>query len=123
MNFITNLYERLFEVSPNNDDSEMEGVFVYVEFKFKSGEKYKFLDILKGPEGLCVTRTFPGCISIEYFDNIDDDNTIILWQKWKHRSDHEAYLKKRTDEGMMDFLKDLLEYPLKPVYMKCDTFI
>ena len=45
MNFITNLYERLFEVSPNNDDSEMEGVFVYVEFKFKSGEKYKFLDI------------------------------------------------------------------------------
>tara|TARA_Y100000389_G_scaffold189710_1_gene213760 strand:- start:5600 stop:5974 length:375 start_codon:yes stop_codon:yes gene_type:complete len=119
---------KFFEIFFNQTETETETpnidkcVSVYAEFKFKNGEKSKFVDILKGPEGLTLTRNFPGCVQIEYYDNLDEPDTLVIWQKWESREDHVAYLKKREDDGMLKFLEDKLVSPLKPVYMTYDIY-
>lgn len=98
-------------------------VTVYAEFKFKVGGKKKFIGILKGPDGLDVTRKFPGCVRIECYDHLDEPETVVLWQKWKTREDHVAYLKKRDDDGLLKHVEEMLVEPLILVYMKYDETV
>ena len=38
---------------------------LYVELKLKSGKKDEFLDLMRSPEGLQITKSKPGFISAE----------------------------------------------------------
>tara|TARA_Y100000389_G_scaffold148109_1_gene147148 strand:- start:20191 stop:20595 length:405 start_codon:yes stop_codon:yes gene_type:complete len=103
--------------------SESDEISVIAKFKFLPGKKTEFIDILKGPDGLEVTRKFEGCNSIECHHDIDDENTLILLQKWSCRSCHEAYLKMREETGLLDVLKPQLAEPLVPIYLNYDETI
>jgi quinol monooxygenase YgiN len=79
-------------------------------FKFKSTEtKTQFTDILKSPEGLAKTRVFPGCLSIECYEDKSDPLKVTIWQKWDSENDHSHYVKMRQDSGMFDKLAEMLE--------------
>ena len=90
---------------------------VLAKFVFQPGKKQEFVDMLKTPDGLAKTRAFPGCIKIEAFDDKDDPDTLILWQKWKTKQHHQTYLTMRRDSGLLDKLKDDLAEPLAPLYL------
>ncbi len=90
---------------------------VIAKFKFIPGKKNEFCELLKGPSGLELTRNFNGCIYIECYNDMNDENSLILIQKWKTRKDHEDYLKMREDSGLLEKLKENLEEPLVPIYL------
>ena len=107
--FKNKILQKVFNDEPNQ--------IVVATFKFVDGKKAEFEELLKGPQGLKVTREFEGCISIKSYDDQDDPNNLILVQEWKSRSNHEAYLNMRKDTGLLETLQEMLSEPLKPVYL------
>ena len=103
-----------------SDNTEDDHCSVFVEFKFVSLEKkQEFIDLLQGENGLKVTRNFEGCININCYDNLDNEDSLILIQQWEERKNHEDYLKMRKETGLLDKLNnEFLKEPLCPVYME-----
>ena len=94
-------------------------VTVIATFGFiNSDAKLEFLDVLKSENGLKVTRNFKGNISIEYYEDIDNESNLVLIQKWETKEDHQAYLKMRTDAGLISMIGSKLVTPLVPVYLE-----
>ena len=95
-------------------------------FTFKDKEsKTKFIDFCNGPKGLDVTRNHKGCQSIECYEKHDNELSIVIWQKWDSKEDHEAYVKFRHEDGSFDFLGELVASPpdicaLSPLSFKSD---
>ena len=98
-------------------------ITVIAKFKFLPEKKAEFVEILKGPDGLKVTRDFKGCLNVSCFDDADDENTLFLLQSWESREDHEAYLKMREETGLLEVLAPQLAEPLAPVYLNSDATI
>ena len=94
---------------------------VFAKFVFKPGKKEGFVEMLKGPDGLAKTRECKGCIRIECYDVSDDPNTLVIWQKWKTKEDHQAYLTMRQESGLMEILGNDLAEPLVPLYLDAST--
>ncbi len=51
------------------------------------------------------TREYPGFISIKIHKNLEH-NTVVFYQEWETIEYYEAYLKWRTDTGVMDILEN-----------------
>ncbi len=49
------------------------------------------------------TRKYKGFIDIKIHKNIAD-NTFVLYEEWETTQHYEAYLKWRTDTGVMEIL-------------------
>ena len=90
---------------------------VFAKFVFLPEKKAEFVETLSGPDGLQKTREFPGCLQIECYDDAADPNTLVIWQKWKSKSDHEAYLQMREESGMLKTISENLAEPLVPLYL------
>ena len=85
---------------------------VLAQFTFKDSEsKQKFVDFCNGEKGLNVTRSWPGCQSVEFYESEDDSNKIFIWQKWNDRESHESLVKMRREEGSFDMLGEWVESP------------
>jgi quinol monooxygenase YgiN len=85
-------------------------------FTFLTSEKRDtFLNILNSPDGLAVTRVWPGCVSIECYTVQDNENQVVLWEKWNKQADHEKYMSMRKETGMFDLLENLLAKPFEVV--------
>lgn len=90
---------------------------VLATFKFKTPEdKQSMKDLLVTPEGLTKTRTFDGCVSIECYEAEED--TMVIWQKWDSKEHHAAYLKMRTEEGLLGKLKETLREELQVSHLE-----
>lgn len=90
---------------------------VLATFKFKTPEdKQSMKDLLVTPEGLTKTRTFDGCVSIECYEAEED--TMVIWQKWDSKEHHAAYLKMRTEEGLLGKLKESLREELQVSHLE-----
>lgn len=90
---------------------------VLATFKFKTPEdKQSMKDLLVTPEGLTKTRTFDGCVSIECYEAEED--TMVIWQKWDSKEHHAAYLKMRTEEGLLGKLKESLREELQVTHLE-----
>ena len=62
-------------------------------FTFSTFEnKKKFLEILKSPDGLVITRAWPGCELIECYTVQGNDYQVFLWEKWDTKNSHEKYM-------------------------------
>lgn len=89
---------------------------VVATFKFKTPEDIKsFKTLLKSPEGLTKTRSHDGCVSIECYEGEED--TMVIWQKWDSKEHHAAYLKMRTDEGLLGKVVETLREELSVVHL------
>ncbi len=89
---------------------------VYVEFKCQEGKGSDFLDVLL--PALADTRAFDGCESIETFVDMGNQDTVILWEKWRDRSAQEAYLGWRIETGMLDLIGEFMAGP--PAFVHLD---
>ena len=95
-------------------------------FTFKDQEsKEKFITFCNGDNGLSVTRSWEGCHSIDCFESFDNPMSVVIWQKWASKENHESYVKHRHEDGSFDFLGELIASPpeivsLRPVVFKTD---
>lgn len=100
---------------------------VVAQFTFKDIEsKQKFVDFCNGEKGLHITRSWPGCQSIECYESEEDPNKIFIWQKWDNKESHESLVKMRHEEGSFNTLGDWVLVPpeitsLKRVNFSSDT--
>jgi len=85
--------------------------------KFKPEHRQDIFNKLKDrPDGIPLTRAAKGAISIEGRMSTDDDETIVLWEKWTSKEDQAAYLKMRDDTDFFKtFFGDTMSAP--PVFM------
>ena len=92
---------------------------VVAKFVFKQGKLNDFKDMLNDPEhGLSVTKSSEGFINIDVLKDMEQDNVMILVQQWNTKQNHLDYLQKRTDTGMFDKLKDMLESEPEIMYVE-----
>ena len=96
---------------------------VAITFRFKDCEsKQKFTDWLADKEnGLSLTRAWEGCKSVEVYESSEDENTLILWEKWEKKESQESYMKMRTETGAFDTVGDWLVSPPEVLSLKPTT--
>ena len=96
---------------------------VFLNLNFKSPEKKEaFCEMLKAQNCFAVTRSFPGCIDIKYYNCICDESSAFLVQQWESRTHHEKYVEMRKETGFYDMLmKDFLIDDIKHVYLKYEA--
>lgn len=92
--------------------------FVTARFTFKSQElKDKFLEILRGDQGLSVTRAWPGCQFIECYESEENSLQLCIRQKWDKESDHASYMEMRKKTGLFDSVMEMLSSPLEITHL------
>ena len=79
---------------------------IHVLFPCQEGKGPEMLALLK--EILGDTRAWQGCQSIEAYSNADAPDDVVLWETFDQRSEHEAYLTWRVENGMMEALAPIL---------------
>jgi quinol monooxygenase YgiN len=89
----------------------------HVVFACQAGKGADLLATLGSDQGLVATRAFEGCESVEAYTDADNPDTIVLWEKFATRADHEAYLGWRVETGMIDFLGSILASDLQVTYL------
>ncbi|MAG51170.1 MAG: antibiotic biosynthesis monooxygenase [Acidimicrobiales bacterium] len=87
---------------------------IHVVFPCQEGKGAELLGILT--EALVDTRAFEGCESIEAYSNSDHPDTVVLWEKFATRANHEAYLAWRIENGMLEMLGPILASDLEVTY-------
>ena len=90
---------------------------VHVVFSCQAGKGADFLALMESDQGLAATRAFEGCESVEAYTDVDNPDTIVLWEKFATRADHEAYLGWRVETGMIDMLGSILASDLQVTYL------
>ena len=90
---------------------------VHVVFSCQAGKGADFLALMESDQGLVATRAFEGCESIETYTDADNPDTIVLWEKFATRANHEAYLAWRIETGMLDMLGSILASDLQVTYL------
>ena len=90
---------------------------VHALFQCQPGKGAELLAILGSDQGLVATRAFEGCESIETYTDADNPDTIVLWEKFATRANHEAYLEWRIETGMIDMLGSILASDLQVTYL------
>ena len=92
--------------------------YINAKFTFKSEElKQKFLEILRGEDGLSVTRNWPGCESIECFVSQENSLEFNIRQKWAKESDHASYMVMRKETGLFASVMEMLSSPLEITHL------
>ena len=85
---------------------------VHVVFSCQAGKGADFLALMESDQGLAATRAFEGCESVEAYTDVDNPDTIVLWEKWDTRANHEAYLEWRLgwrgETDMNDMLGSII---------------
>ena len=85
-------------------------------FQTKAGTA-AFLDLLRGPDGMGVTRAHPGFISTEVFTASGETPKVILHEKWDSAASSAAYTEMRVNSGFLDPLGDEITGPPEAVVM------
>ena len=84
-------------------------VIVVLELKAKPGTGDNAVPFFK--QILPDTRSYDGCISVEFIQNQDDPDTLIAYERWETREHYEKYFKWRTESGTLTPLGPLVEGP------------
>ena len=66
---------------------------IHVVFPCQEGKGPELIEILRG--ALADTRAFEGCESVEVYSDDNNPDTVVLWEKFAVKENHQAYLKWR----------------------------
>src|ERR1700685_3399847 len=79
-----------------NDGTNMQKVMLL--FKCKPGMGAPLLNAFK--TSLEDTRAFDGCVSVSTFVDVDNPDTVMLYEEWATRGQQETYVAWRIEGGM-----------------------
>lgn len=91
-------------------------IAVIVACRLKPGKVADF--VRWSEENLGDTRAWEGCIACEAYTEPDDWQAAGFLERWRTRSDHEAYSRWRAESGTVDSLGELLERPPDVRYLE-----
>jgi quinol monooxygenase YgiN len=75
----------------------------------KSGRAAELTRILVQVVG--ETRAYEGCERIEIYQVPDDENQLVLIERWRGQEDFAAYQAWRAGTGVREQLRDLMAVP------------
>ena len=104
----------------SEDKNHIYDFVVITKYKFKKNKKEPFVDILMSINGLNKVRSFPGCKVINYYDDLEDEDSFILYEKWIEKTYYINYLEIRNKDGYMNLLNDSLLQSPTIFYLKED---
>ena len=80
---------------------------LYAEIKLNKGSEEEFLDLIRSPLGLPLTKSMTGFISAETAMSTDEagQSTFHLWEKWKNMTDFENYMASPNRDPKCDFMQ------------------
>ena len=80
---------------------------LYAEIKLNTGSEEEFLDLIRSPLGLPLTKAMTGFISAETAMSTDEtgQSTFHLWEKWKNMADFENYMASPNRDPECDFMQ------------------
>jgi len=90
---------------------------VFLRAKAKENQIEQFIRFLA--ELLPETRTFPGCISIDIYQNDNNPEEFTFYGNWESIAHYERYLTMRAEQGVMDAMNSMLQTPPDIQYFKC----
>ena len=88
---------------------------VHVVFPCKEGQGAGLLEVLR--TALVDTRAFDGCESVDVYTDVDNPDTVVLWESFETRAHHEAYFAWRIETGLPDMLAPVLAGDLQITYL------
>jgi ketosteroid isomerase-like protein/quinol monooxygenase YgiN len=89
-----------------------ESYRVCAVFTLKDQEcKKRFIEFANGDNGLSVTRSAKGCLSLDMFESREDEMKLIIWQKWDCKENQEAYIKHRHEDGTFEMIGEIVACP------------
>ena len=87
---------------------------VILELNCKPGMRPVLLEALAGSLG--DTRAYKGCKLVETYVDADDENRVILYEKWDHRDSQGAYMQWRVETGMVEGMEPILAEPARVLH-------
>ena len=87
---------------------------VILELNCKPGMRDTLLEALAASLG--DTRAYKGCKLVETYVDADDQNRVILYEKWDQRESQGAYMQWRTDTGMVEGMAPILAEPVRVLH-------
>lgn len=94
-------------------------ITVILEADVKLEGKSKLLSLLTN--NLSETKKYKGFISISIHSE-QDSNQVIFYEKWQSIDDYHAYLKWRTETGLMKELAATFNSPPTIRYFNTEVF-
>ncbi|MCH2628578.1 MAG: antibiotic biosynthesis monooxygenase family protein [Actinomycetota bacterium] len=88
---------------------------VHVVFPCQEGKGPELIEILR--EALPDTRAYEGCESIEVYSDDSNPDTVVLWEKFALKENHQSYLQWRMDTGLPELLAPVLAGNLQVTYL------
>ena len=83
----------------------------YAIFTIKPELMAEFQEFMKGENGLCKTRGWPGCREITCAIGGEENNVFNIWEKWVSKADWEAYFAWRGETGFGDLAAKFFAAP------------
>lgn len=59
------------------------------------------------------TRAYKGCQLVETYVDVDNENRVILYEKWDQRESQEVYMQWRASTGMTEAMAPILAEPVR----------
>ena len=88
---------------------------VHVVFPCQEGKGPELIEILR--EALPDTRAYEGCESIEVYSDDSNPDTVVLWEKFALKENHQSYLQWRMDTGLPELLAPVMAGNLQVTYL------
>jgi quinol monooxygenase YgiN len=82
-------------------------LLVNLQLKVKPGQVPDLLETFKGI--LPGTRAYEGCHWVKLVANVEDENVLEAVSQWDSKAHYEAYLKWRTETGVLAALLEFLD--------------
>lgn len=67
---------------------------VNVTYTLKPGARGQFLDAVMAPQAAGAVRQEAGCLQYDYFAQADDENIVLLVERWTGREAQKVHLEQ-----------------------------
>ena len=59
------------------------------------------------------TLSFPGCLAIEAFRNVEERGRITVMEQWQSLEDYKRYMEWRRSQGTLAEIGDMMASPMQ----------
>jgi len=113
----------IFKSKKQSEPAVEPELTILVLIKIKPEFRQEVFDSLKNDEdGIKLTKAHKGCVSTEGRLSADDEETIVIWERWATHQDHEDYMKMRTESGYFDKVGPKFASPPVFIHLSKDSF-
>lgn len=79
--------------------------------KLAEGNIEAFKSLMSDGNGIPTTRAFPGNILFECTQDLNDESTVRIYEKWENKEAWDAYMKFRSETGFAAQLSSFVAAP------------